>query len=81
VNFAFLGNDTPYIKQGQTSIKFLEDLEVLMAKRFLFLNMCENLWMCRLTLKIGPRLVFFSRRTLSNEILPSMVVKCLELHA
>jgi hypothetical protein len=81
VNSTFLGNVTPYKKQqGQTQVKFLEDLVLLMAKGFFLLNVCENLWMFRLTLKLDPRLVFFSRRTLFNEILPSMVVQSLELH-
>jgi hypothetical protein len=64
----------------KNKVKLLEDLVLLMAKRVLLLNMCENLWMCRFTLKRDPRLVFFSRKTLFNEILPSMVVQCLELH-
>jgi hypothetical protein len=50
------------------------------TKGYFPLNTCENVWICRLVLKLDPKLVSPSQKTLSEEILPSMVDKCLALY-
>jgi hypothetical protein len=79
--FVFFGNDIAYKKQDQIQVQFLEDLVFFLAKGFNFpLNTCENLWMCRLPLKLDPRLVVPFHKTLFEDILPSMVVHYVNLH-
>jgi hypothetical protein len=53
---------------------------LLTTKRLFPLNTCENVWVQRLALKLDPKMVFPSQKTLSKEIIPNMVTHCLELH-
>ncbi len=54
---------------------------LLATKGYFPLNICEKVWMCRLVLRLDPKLVSPSQKTLPKEILPSMVDKCLILYA
>jgi len=79
--FFFVLEMTYLIKQDQIQVQFLEDLVLFLAKGFNFpLNTCENLWMCRLALKLDPGLVVPFHRTLFEDILPFMVVHYMNLH-
>lgn len=79
--FAYFGNDIPSRKQNQIQVQFLEDLVLFLVKRFNFpLNTCENLWMCRLALKLDPRLVVPFHKTLFANILASLVIHYMNLH-
>ncbi len=76
---AFFGSTILYKKQYENQKLFLEDLMLLTTKR-LPLNTCQNVWMWRLALRLDPKVVFPYRKTLFEEILPSMVTCCLNLH-
>jgi hypothetical protein len=53
---------------------------LLTTKGYFPLNTCENVWICRLLLRLDPKLVSPSRKTLYEEIIPSMVDKGLALY-
>jgi hypothetical protein len=52
---------------------------LLIAKGFFPLSICENIWMCRLALKLQVSFSF-SNEIKSEDILPTMVVQYLDFH-
>jgi hypothetical protein len=48
---------------------------LLTAKGYFLLNTCENVWMCRLTLKLDSKLMCPLQKTLEEEIFPTMHYK------
>jgi hypothetical protein len=61
---SFFGSKTPYKKQDDKQNLCMEDLVLFTTKGYIPLNIGENLWMCRLTLNLDPKLVFPSHKTL-----------------
>jgi hypothetical protein len=61
---SLFGSKTPYKKQDEGKKLFMEDLVLFTTKGYIPLNICENLWMCRLTLRLDPKLVFPSHKIL-----------------
>jgi hypothetical protein len=59
----FFGRKTPYKKQDEGHKLFMEDLVLFTTKGYIPLSICENLWMCRLTFRLDPKLVFPFHKT------------------
>jgi len=53
---------------------------LLTAKGYLFLSICENVWMHKLALRLDSKLVFPTQKALVEEIFPAMVNRCLDLY-
>jgi len=62
---SFFGNKTPYKRHNETQKLLLEDLMLLTSKGYFFLSTCENVWMCRLALKLDSKLMFPPQRAIA----------------
>jgi len=72
---SFFGNKTPYKRHDEGQKLLLEDLMLLTCKWYFLLSTCENVWMCRLALKLDSKLMFPPQRALEKEIFPTMHYK------
>jgi len=58
---SFFGSKTIYKRHDETQKLFLKDLVLLTTKWYFPLNTCENVWMCKLALKLDSKLVSYSK--------------------
>ncbi len=80
VIFSFFGSKTCYKRHDEFQKLFLTNLVLLTAKGYLPLRTCENAWMHRLVLRLDSKVMFPTQRTLVDEILLTMVNRCLNLY-
>ena len=65
-------------KNDEHQKTFPEDLVLLIAKGYYPLSSVENMWLKRFALRHDPRVVFPSRKSLTEDVLPAMVEHTLE---
>ena len=70
-------SSVPYKKHNEQQKSFIEDLVLLIAKGYHPLSSVENIWLRRFALHRDPRVVFPSRGTITEEMLPAMLEQTL----
>lgn len=74
----YFGTGSSYSRDDQEQKDFLEDLVLLCAKGLMPLSVAENLWFRRLAMRLDPKIVFPSRRSFCEDVIPRMVDRCMQ---
>ncbi len=70
---SYFGVTNHYKKSNEAQQQFLEDLVLYTCKGYKPLSTCDNIWSRRLVLRLCPYVVFPSRTTFVEKMLPTMV--------
>ena len=76
----FFGFVEPFRKDNEQQKAFLEDLVLWVIKSYLPLRVVEGIWLQRMALRLCPRIVFPSRKVFTDEVLPTLVERTLQVY-